>query len=189
MRTKILKLLGACAAAASFAMPAAAFTVSLDVVGQNLQVNLVGLGTDTINTYDVYLNYDPMLFGDITGVDQSSVLGDPLDAGQTLAFTDFSTPGLIEGYLISYVPNATLLGEPDPLLLFTVHFGALADLTTANFALGATTFGCAAVDPTGGNNPNSSVECGPGTNVPEPASLALVALALAGAGFARRRSA
>jgi MYXO-CTERM domain-containing protein len=185
MKTFIPKLLGAVGAAIAFAMPAHAFNVSLDVVGQDLLVSLTGLPPPTINAYDVFVNYNPALFGDIMDIDLSNALGD-LDPN--FSGSDYLTnPGELEAFGVPTLPNVDLESlMKDPLLLFTVKFSAAADLSTAGFKLGSTVFGCAAPDPTGGNNPNYSVECKPG-DVPEPASMALAGAALGALALLRRR--
>ena len=188
MKAKVFRLLGACATALAFAMPASAFTVSLTTVGQNLEVGVTGISGETITAYDLFITYAPSLFGNITGVVSNNQLGDTnvFDA----IFTATSVAGTLEGDEVSLLTNAQAdaLQTGSSFTLFTVQFDALADLSTANFALGfsaagaPSTMACA-------SGVDGTVRCfsNATTQIPEPMSLALVVLGLAGAGVTTRR--
>ncbi len=188
MKAKVLKMLGVCATALAFAMPASAFTVNLSTVGQSLQVGVSGISGETITAYDLFITYAPSLFGNITGVVSNNQLG---DTGLFEAiFIATSVAGTVEGDEVSLLTNAQVnaLQTGAAFTLFTVQFDALADLSTANFALGfsasgaPSTMGCA-------NGVDGTVRCfsNAPTPIPEPMSLALVVLGLAGAGVTSRR--
>lgn len=191
MKFGILKYLGVCAAALVIASPASAsLSVSLGVdnFAKTLKVSFSG-HTDPITAYDLFINYNLLGVGDITSVDSNNKLGDT-GLLEALFASDFSTSGLIRGQETSFLSNADVaaLQTLDPVWLFTVQFASTVDISGVSFAVSTNGLSNAAC----GNDPTTGTyKCFPANQAPEPASMALVALALAGAGAAgkRRRSA
>lgn len=189
MKTGIIKFAGACAAALAVAMPAAAFSVNLTTVGQNLEVGVTGLAGETITAYDLFITYAPSLFGNITGVVSNNQLGDT-NLFEAIFTPTFGVAGLVEGDEVSLLTNAQVdaLQSGAAFTLFTVQFDALADLSTANFALGFSATGAPSIMACA-DGQAGTVRCftNAPTQIPEPMSLALVVLGLVGAGATSRR--
>lgn len=190
MKSGILRLVGACAAAFAIASSASPMVVSLTEASSGalgvgvldtLEVSLSSLGGQIVTGYDLYISYDTLAPGDIVGVFESDALFGTL--GIDLFNSDTTTPGLILGQDVSIDSNAgtaTTQGA-DPLLLFKVQFDA--DIQNVNFGpstANASDVACA-------QGEAGTVQCFPASQAPEPASIALVLLALVGAGLASRR--
>ena len=83
MRSGILRLVGACAAALAIASPVSAMNLSLTesssgalgiAVLDTLAVSLSGLGGQIVTGYDLYISYDTLAPSDILSVSGSDAL-------------------------------------------------------------------------------------------------------------------
>jgi hypothetical protein len=183
MRAEIQRIFAACAAIAFWATPALATSVSLRVVGQDLQVLASSLGADTVTAWDIDIAFNNSLLGNILGMDSGNQLG-LSNVNTVFGFT--TTSGLIDAFEISLLTNSQIdaIQNTDPIVLARVHFDSDADLSIGNFVLA--NWGplnqviCAGPGDT-------TVVCYSGNTVPEPTSLALLTLALIGGGVCTRR--
>jgi hypothetical protein len=167
----------------ALATSASAFTVTLQMAGQDLNVQVSNRGGQTVTAYDIDIAFNGDLASSIVGFSTDNRLG--VTNVQTL-FDSLISPGLIDLAEVSLLSNTALaaLQGGDLLTLVTVRFNATTNLANANFALvnwGPTNqISCAGPGGT-------TVVCFDGNSVPEPGTIALVSLALLGCvRFSRR---
>jgi hypothetical protein len=188
-----------------FSSPSQAIVLSFDPgdqtigLGEPVDVDLriSGLGIDILTGFDLDVSFDDSVLG-FTGFDFGTGL-DTFLLGANIQFaTDFGG-GLVNVFEISFDFDADLeLFQPDDFVLGTFHFNAIgfgtSALDVAPAPLGAGLSGGFEFDPELGFDVakvldaellSGSITVAPA--VPEPATLAIFGLGLAGLGFMRRR--
>ena len=178
MKSRILKALAIAGVAAfTFATPAAAVTISFEIAGSDLRVVASDLGTDIIAAFDMNINYGGGLT--VNSVFTDNQLG--ISNVDTI-FDSILSAGLVDAAEVSFLTDSDLdLRQTTPTLtLLTIRFDQ-QDISNGGFTFTWDVFNdvkCA----------NNRV-CFPPALVPEPGTLALLALGILGAAVGRRRRA
>lgn len=148
-----------------------------DTFSVDLQISDVGAG-NAVGTYDLDVGFDGALVS-LTGVSFGAGL-DVLGMGSV----QFATPGagIVNLFELSLdLPDDLIALQPDSFVLATLNFTAAA-AGTSNFTLFLNALGDAYGDELQASLVDGSVTVGAPASVPEPATYALVAAAMALAG-------
>lgn len=199
MRFKKTPLAGLLAAGclAAAALPAQALVVSLNpsattvAVGGSVSVDVVisGLSAagEIVSAFDLDILFNPAVLT-ATGATNNAAPWQDVPTDDPGFFADTGTPGQVFISLLSFLDDATLAGiqTSDSITLATLTFDGVADGSTSVYFGAAPAFArnvigldSQTLDASFGS---TCIAVGTGTcnQVPEPASYALVALALAG---------
>lgn len=123
------------------------YAIMLDVLpssttvtaGNSFNVDIVVSGLhdsdpyEIVSAYDIFVGFDSTII-DIAGVSFSSWLNDGIP-GLSISGTNTSTPGQVEVWEVSFLPDAYLdTLQPDTIVLATLTFDALAEgVSSLNF--------------------------------------------------------
>ena len=166
-----------------------AAVISIDPVAQDVKlhssvtvdINISGLAAGaapSLGAFDIDLNFDPTILSFSSATFGAGL--DPVGIGTFNGATDFGG-GLLNLFEVSLTPTVFLdLFQSDAFTLAQVTFEAigagLSDLGLSVLALSD-----------GDGNSIGAETVGATVSVPEPSTLALLGLGLAGLGFARRK--
>jgi hypothetical protein len=178
MKTGILKTLAiASVAAFTFATPAAAVNITFEIAGSDLRVVASDLGTDLIAAWDFDISFDAALTINTAFTDNQLGV-----SNVDTIFDFFPGVGSIDAFEVSLLSDAALdaLQTTATLTLLTIRFDQ-ADISNGGFTFtwdDVNDVKCAA-----------NRVCFPQQQVPEPGTLALLALGILGTAVNRRRRA